>query len=219
MLHQGGFERVCVRSARILRNDFEVTIAMFSDADIAYDINGLSVVNLDVPAQDGKLKKMVNVVKRTVRLRKLKKKLRPDLTYSFGPTANLINVLTPVRGQIWTGIRSYMDMDNPSKLKLFAKRSDQVICCSEVIAHELKENWEFEIQRCCTILTMAVRSQKSSKKTCGHARFYREKVIVSMGREDDCKEFWHLIKCLYLIPGKSAGGDAVYHRGRFFFRI
>ena len=61
MLHQGGFERVCVRTARILRNDFEVTIAMFSDADIAYDINGLSVVNLDVPAQDGKLKKMVNV--------------------------------------------------------------------------------------------------------------------------------------------------------------
>ena len=139
MLHQGGFERVCVRTARILRNDFEVTIAMFSDADIAYDINGLSVVNLDVPAQDGKLKKMVNVVKRTVKLRNLKKKLRPDLTYSFGPTANLINVLTPVRGQIWTGIRSYMDMDNPSKLKLFAKRSDQVICCSEVIVHELKE--------------------------------------------------------------------------------
>ena len=31
MLHQGGFERVCVRTARILRNDFEVTIAMFSD--------------------------------------------------------------------------------------------------------------------------------------------------------------------------------------------
>ena len=144
MLHQGGFERVCVRTARILRNDFEVTIAMFSDADIAYDINGLSVVNLDVPAQDGKLKKMVNVVKRTVRLRKLKKKLRPDLTYSFGPTANLINVLTPVRGQIWTGIRSYMDMDNPSKLKLFAKRSDQVICCSEVIAHELKEKLGIE---------------------------------------------------------------------------
>ena len=57
MLHQGGFERVCVRTARILRNDFEVTIAMFSDADIAYDINGLSVVNLDVPAQDGKLQK------------------------------------------------------------------------------------------------------------------------------------------------------------------
>ena len=40
MLHQGGFERVCVRTARILRNDFEVTIAMFSDADIADEKNG-----------------------------------------------------------------------------------------------------------------------------------------------------------------------------------
>lgn len=37
-----------------------------------------------------------------------------------------------------------MDMDNPSKLKLFAKRSDQVICCSEVIAHELKEKLGIE---------------------------------------------------------------------------
>lgn len=176
MLHQGGFERVCVRTARILRNDFEVTIAMFSDADIAYDINGLSVVNLDVPAQDGKLKKMVNVVKRTVRLRKLKKKLRPDLTYSFGPTANLINVLTPVRGQIWTGIRSYMDMDNPSKLKLFAKRSDQVICCSEVIAHELKEKLGIEnTEVLYNPYDGSQIAENAAKKTCGHARFYREK--------------------------------------------
>ena len=142
MLHQGGFERVCVRTARILRNDFEVTIAMFSDADIAYDINGLSVVNLDVPAQDGKLKKMVNVVKRTVKLRKLKKKLRPDLTYSFGPTANLINVLTPVRGQIWTGIRSYMDMGNPRLLKLFCSRADRIISCSRTIEKEIREKFD-----------------------------------------------------------------------------
>ena len=40
MLHQGGFERVCVRTARIMEPWFEVTIAMFSDADIAYDITG-----------------------------------------------------------------------------------------------------------------------------------------------------------------------------------
>lgn len=203
MLHQGGFERVCVRTARILRNDFEVTIAMFSDADIAYDINGLSVVNLDVPAQDGKLKKMVNVVKRTVKLRKLKKKLRPDLTYSFGPTANLINILTPVRGQIWTGIRSYMDMDNPSKLKLFAKRSDQVICCSEVIAHELKEKLGIEnTEVLYNPYDGSQIAENAAKKPEDMPDFTGKKVIVSMGREDDCKEFWHLIKCLYLIREK-----------------
>lgn len=203
MLHQGGFERVCVRTARILRNDFEVTIAMFSDADIAYDISGLSVVNLDVPAQDGKLKKMVNVVKRTVRLRKLKKKLRSDLTYSFGPTANLINVLTPVRGQIWTGIRSYMDMDNPSKLKLFAKRSDQVICCSEVIAHELKEKLGIEnTEVLYNPYDGSQIAENAAKKPEDMPDFTGKRVIVSMGREDDCKEFWHLIKCLYLIREK-----------------
>lgn len=73
MLHQGGFERVCVRTARILEQDFDVTIAMFSDADIAYDITGLKTVNLNVPAGDGKLRKALNVAKRIERLRKLKK--------------------------------------------------------------------------------------------------------------------------------------------------
>ncbi len=113
---------------------------------------------------------MVNVVKKNgKKLRKLKKKLRPDLTYSFGPTANLINVLTPVRGQIWTGIRSYMDMDNPSKLKLFAKRSDQVICCSEVIAHDVKgKTWNRKYRGIVQSLRWQSDRRKCSKKlwTC-----------------------------------------------------
>jgi len=200
MLHQGGFERVCVRTARIMEPWFEVTIAMFSDADIAYDITGLSVINLDVPAKDGKINKLLNVAKRIVRLAALKRKIKPDITYSFGPTANLINVLTPAGGQIWTGVRSWMDMDMPGMLKLFCKGSDKVICCSEVIAAEMKklfgaQNTEvlYNPYDCRAMEEMA------QQPVAAMPDFSGQKMMISVGREDDVKEFWHLIKCLYLM--------------------
>lgn len=69
-----------------------------------------------------------------------------------------------------------MDMDNPSKLKLFAKRSDQVICCSEVIAHELKEKLGIEnTEVLYNPYDGSQIAENAEKKTCGYARFYREK--------------------------------------------
>lgn len=200
MLHQGGFERVCVRTARILEPWFDVTIAMFCDADIAYDISGLQVVNLDVPASDNGLRKILNVGKRIGRLKKLKKRIKPDISYSFGPTANLVNVLTPVCGKIWTGIRSYMDMDNDRKLRLFCGRSDRVICCSEVISAQLMQRFGAENTEVLYNPYDSAQIEESAKQeNLDMPDFTGKKVIISMGREDDCKEFWHLIKCLSLI--------------------
>ena len=37
MLHQGGFERVCVTTARLMQKYYDVSILIFSDKDINYD--------------------------------------------------------------------------------------------------------------------------------------------------------------------------------------
>lgn len=203
MLHQGGFERVCVRTARIMEPWFDVTIAIFSDKDIAYDISGLKVVNLDVPAVDNRLGKLLNVWKRIRRLKKLKKEIRPDISYSFGLTANLVNVLTPTGEKIWSGIRSYMDMDAPRKLKLFCSRSHKVICCSKVIAKELEEKFRADnTEVLYNPFDIAQMEQLAECQVPDMPDLSREKVIVSVGREDDVKEFWHLIKALSLVVKK-----------------
>ena len=49
-LDQGGLERVCVRTARILSDRFRVTIAAFDPSDPAYDLTGLDVRDLRAPA-------------------------------------------------------------------------------------------------------------------------------------------------------------------------
>ena len=200
MLHQGGFERVCVRTARILKPWFEVTIAIFSDADIAYDITGLQVINLNVPAAEGKVNKILNVGKRILKMAALKRKIKPDITYSFGPTANLINVLTPVCGQIWTGVRSWMDMDIPKQLKLFVERSDKVICCSEVIAAEMKKRFGADnTEVLYNPYDCKMMEEMAKQPVAGMPDFSGKKLMISVGREDDVKEFWHLLKCLALM--------------------
>ncbi|MBE5839742.1 MAG: hypothetical protein E7303_17640, partial [Butyrivibrio sp.] len=49
MLHQGGFERVCVTTARLMQDFYNVHILIFSSKDINFDVTGLDVIDIDVP--------------------------------------------------------------------------------------------------------------------------------------------------------------------------
>ena len=170
MLHQGGFERVCVATARLLEPFYEVYIVIFSARYIAYDIRGLHVIDLHMGAAEGKLLKIRNVFRRSRRVSALKKDLGIDIAYSFGPTANLVNVFSRSRGKTWCGVRSYMDMENPRTTSTLYNPFD------------IKEEEE--------------RAQEEESRLpfqdCGP-------VVVSMGREDDVKGFWHLVKSFSLV--------------------
>ena len=53
MLHQGGFERVCVKTARLMQEYYNVYILIFTSKDMFYDVSGLNVIDIDVPASEG----------------------------------------------------------------------------------------------------------------------------------------------------------------------
>lgn len=201
-LHQGGFEKVCVETAKLLKPYYQVQIAIFDARDIAYDTTGISVVNLQLPSREGRLAKILNVLKRGRKLYKLKKKEKIDITYSFGPTANLAGIASFGKDEKWFGIRSYMDMGNVRQIKLFCKCADRVICCSETICREIREQYgckcavtlsnPFDIQE---VEALSVREMPELPWTEG-------RILVSMGREDVVKGFWHLIKSFALVHQK-----------------
>lgn len=199
MLHQGGFERVCVMTARLLQPYYDVYVVIFDSKDIAYDITGINVTDLKLGSREGRLAKAVQVLRRRKGVARLKRKYGIDIAYSFGPTANLINVLTRRNNRVWTGIRSYMDMGNPGKIRLFCKYSDKVLCCSKTIENEIHDKYGFpgavtlynpldleEIRR------LSVQEKADIPWTGG-------RILVSMGREDTVKGFWHLIKIFALV--------------------
>ena len=109
MLHQGGFERVCVATARLLEPCYEVYIVIFSAMDIAYDIRGLHVMDIHMKSVEGKAGKVLNVFRRAKRVAALKAEYGIDIAYSFGPTANLVNVFSGMRPDWLKGSPSRAD--------------------------------------------------------------------------------------------------------------
>ena len=201
-LHQGGFEKVCVATARLLQPYFDVRIAIFDSRDIAYDIKGIPVADLRLPSRDGKISKIANVIKRGLKLKVLMKKENIDISYSFGPTANLANIAAGGTAEKWFGIRSYMDMDNSKQIRLFCRCADRVICCSDVICREVRDKYQ-----CDKAVTLNnpfdVQEMKElSVKEEAILPWDEGRILISMGREDVVKGYWHLLKSFSLVHGR-----------------
>lgn len=210
MLHQGGFERVCITTARLMEPYFDVTIVIFNSANIAYDVKGLNIIDIKMGVQEGKINKILNIIRRSRRVKQLKKQLKPDIAYSFGPSANMVNAFSKTgKEKVWLGLRNYTDVEERIKIKLFVKLADLIICCSREIEKELKNKFGFN--KTAVLYNLydvdAIRREAESKEPELPWGEYDEqgrkiRVLVSMGRDDDMKGFWHMIKVFYLIHEK-----------------
>lgn len=198
-LHQGGQERVCVTTAKLLEPYFQVKIAIFDSKDIAYDITGLQVKDLHLPSRPGKAAKAINVLRRGLKLRKLKKEDGIDIAYSFGPTANLANIVSGGKAEKWLGIRSYMDMGNPKQVRFSCRHADRLICCSQAICDEIRQRFDCRSAvTLCNPFDLKEVAQLAEKEEV-RLPWDNGRILVSMGREDPVKGFWHLIKSFSLV--------------------
>lgn len=214
MLHQGGFERVCVTTARLLQPYFDVTIVIFDSANIAYDVEGLSIIDIQMGVRKGKLQKILNIIRRSRKVRKLKKEMQPEIAYSFGPTANMVNAFSKTgKEKVWLGLRNYTDVEEETKMRLLVKKADLIVCCSRDIEKSVKIKYKFNntvvlynLYDADTIrkeaaasdpplpFTEEMKEAGSLQQGAGQLRY-----LVSMGRDDPMKGFWHLIKAFKLV--------------------
>ncbi len=204
MLHQGGFERVCIKTARLMQDYYNVYILIFSSKDINFDITGLEVIDIDVPARKGIVNKVFNVIKRVIKTRKIKKDLGIDIAYSFGSSSNYVNVLSKGKEKVLTGLRCQTDMENPKNIKMFCKGSDQVLSCSKEIVRQLLR--DFDYNRSTYIYNPLdvedVRAKGNEKNDDMPFAGEDVKIISCMGRNDYIKGIWHLVKAFSIVYKK-----------------
>ena len=214
MLHQGGFERVCVTTARLLQPYFDVTIVIFDSANIAYDVEGLSIIDIQMGVRKGKLQKILNIIRRSRKVRKLKKEMQPEIAYSFGPTANMVNAFSRTgKEKVWLGLRNYTDVEEETKMRLLVKKADLIVCCSKDIEKSVKIKYKFNntavlynLYDVDTIRKEAAASDPPlpfAEELKEAGRLQQEpgqlRYLVSMGRDDPMKGFWHMIKAFKLV--------------------
>lgn len=200
MLHQGGFERICALTAKLLHPKHQVYLVIFSSEDMIYDVTGVNLIDLNLGAVPSKIGKILNIFKRIHQVKKLKKKLDIQITYSFGTTANLVNVFTKVKDKVWVGIRGYGALEE--HLKLIAERADRVVSCTKTMEYDISKRVnvksEATLYNPCDVNGLEKLAEEPMDER--FVEFFQKegKTIVSMGREDDIKGFWHLIKSVYL---------------------
>lgn len=208
MLHQGGFERVCVTTARLMQKYYDVTVLIFSDKDINYDVTGLNIVNINLPSRKEKYAKVINLIKRVIKVKQLKKELGIDICYSFGSSANYVNALSKGKEKVFTGLRCSTDMESPKQVKLFCSKADQVLSCSKEIMRQLSTEYNYDkssyIYNPLDIETINKQAQEKIDDLPFGLKDRRKdsddiKLIVSVGRQDYIKGFWHLIKAFSII--------------------
>lgn len=201
MLHQGGFERVCVSTARLMQDFYNVYIVIFSSKDINYDVTGLKVIDINIPAKKGKINKLINIVKRIKKVRQLKKDLKIDISYSFGSSANYVNVLSKGKETVLAGIRCQTDLESKNQVKLFCQKSDRVLSCSREIMRQLSSDFGYDESTYIYNPLDVSDIQEKSKEAITDYPFEDKdtKTIVSMGRNDYIKGIWHLLKAFSLV--------------------
>lgn len=210
MLHQGGFERVCITTARLLQPYFDVTIVIFDSANIAYDVEGLSIIDIQMGVRKGKLQKILNIIRRSRKVRKLKKEMQPEIAYSFGPTANMVNAFSKTgKEKVWLGLRNYTDVEEETKMRLLVKKADLIVCCSKDIERDVKIKYKFNNTAVLYNLYDVDTIQKEAAASNPPLPFAEEqkepestqplRYLVSMGRDDPMKGFWHMIKAFKLV--------------------
>lgn len=214
MLDQGGLERVCALTAQLLKKEYEVHLVVFNTDGMIYDVSGVHLIDLHLGAAKGKVEKIRNVFKRVKRVKQLKKQYQIQLTYSFGPTANIVNVFSKINDITWIGIRGYGALSAQRRMKFTCKKADRVISCTKIMEQEINQLFQTngsatlynpcdieEIQTLAGKEICELTESNTPERLVQIEEFIHRsgKIVVSTGREHDVKGFWHLIKSFYIL--------------------
>lgn len=203
MLHQGGFERICVLTAKLLKDIFDVYLVVFTTQDLFYDVTDIRLIDLKLGAVENRVGKIANIYKRVKKLKRLKKELCIDVSYSFGTTANIANVLSKYKDITWAGIRGYNALSDKGA-KLIFQKADCVVSCTKTMEADI--NKSFRTKKSVTLYNpcdlaeiRSLAKEKIGKEFAEFVDSCNGQFVVSVGREDDLKGFWHLLKSFSLV--------------------
>ena len=212
----GGQARFASRLTTILKENYDLKLILFNGKDIVYpiDCEYFSLDNLDIKVDD--INKYLLIAKRLVRLRKLMRKHRPQVSVSFGNVANIVNIFAGIQKcKTMVSIRGYESVNKFNKNRIKAmlfrfliKRSSKIICVSQVMAEEMKQILslgEDRVRVLYNAFDMEEIKRLSKQETELDPWFAENKVIVTVGAFRHEKGYWHLLKALSLAKSKDAG--------------
>ena len=204
-LSKGGAERVVATLSRSLSSEYDINIAVFSSKRIDYEYEG-ELIDLEIPESQNRLIKNFKALRG---IKKIKKEIEPDVSVSFLPEPNLINVLSrtekektiiSVRNMLSRILKNFKIPFFISRyiFKREYKKADAVIPNSEGLKRDLIENFDLPenkikvINNPCPVEEIQEKSEEDLEKE--EIETFEKPTIITVGSLTEQKGHWHLIR-------------------------
>ncbi|EGA90830.1 glycosyl transferase GT4 family protein [Planococcus donghaensis MPA1U2] len=204
-LNYGGMERVVFIAQKLLEKNFEVILVTLYANNPDYKLSS-EYIDLKCPPLKGKIPKILNVFKRTIAVKKMKKMIKPDIVMSFGTAANFSNVASKNKEKVIVGIRSYDWLTNffanYSIDKWTYNKADKVVSVSKLIKKDADKIFCLKNQKSEYLYNpydINLIIKKADEPIKDFEMKKNGKNIISVGRLANQKGFNHLIKSFSLI--------------------
>lgn len=188
-LDLGGGQRVAINLANALAKRHQVSIVIFQDDDIHYEVPG-NIVNLNCPQVSSVFGKVINVFKRAKKLKALIEKEEYDYVYSFMETANFPTAMVFKQAALSVHCNPReLSFFEATLLRLTYSRVKNVIAVSEDVASILRSDFGLKnVSRIYNPIDIdSVKAQVD--KPYEHDKPY----IVALGRFHEVKRYDLLI--------------------------
>lgn len=205
-MNYGGMERVAfIMQDILLKNNYDVQIVTLFTGNPDYKPN-FEYISLNCEISNGILGKLVMTIKRVIKMKKYKKKYKPDIVITFGINASFANIFSKCGEKVFVGIRSYdwLYQFTYSYLidKYIYKKADKVISVSKLIKEDAERIFNIKGNKSYYLYNpydVKLINKKSLEKIDNINIPKNKKIIVSVGRLENQKGFYHLIKSISLL--------------------
>lgn len=205
----GGAQTAFSKLSVSLNEHYNVHCVVFNSKKMAaYKLGGV-LISLDVPGSNNILSKAVNFFRRVKKLRRLKKKLKTNVSISFLEGADYVNILSRVNEKVIISIRGSKVNDKEIRgylgwlrLKLFLpliyNRASWIVAVSEGLAMELTHQFNFDKGKIRVIenyydTESIILASRQAVPEFFERLFMQYACIVSIGRLHQQKNFSALI--------------------------
>lgn len=211
----GGAERAASRLSFVLSDKYNVSIVVFDGSGYSYKTNG-EPYSLNLPSiSDNILKKLYQSLLRIIKFNKFKKENKIDITYSFGSTANIVNVLSFYKDKkiiSFRGNRGIVENDTiinrliySPLIKLQSYLSDSIIVLTKDMENKFNKLYnskrKYNVQTIHNGYDTELIKKESLRESNEIEVIFNDesKYLITAGSYRNEKGYWHLIKSFYIL--------------------
>jgi N-acetylgalactosamine-N,N'-diacetylbacillosaminyl-diphospho-undecaprenol 4-alpha-N-acetylgalactosaminyltransferase len=174
----------------------EVMVATFSRSNVDYPVDHL--IELGIEASNNILNKFVNIIRRAIQVRKIKRSFNPDVSigFLFGP--NLVNILTRYKKElVISSVRSALRQKDYKSLIGFVSslvyiKSDLIVAVSKGVKSQLIQRYKIQESKIKVVYNFIDIQVDLNPRDS----IQNEVKIITIGRLEMVKGHWHLIYLL-----------------------